>query len=330
MSKKILLTFDYELFLYQSGSLENCILKPVQELLSLFDKLNIKGVFFIDILYLKMLRKDGLKEDENKFCKSIHTLVEKGHQVELHLHPHWLDATYESNKKEWNLSNSDKYRLQSLSPTELEDVFTEGYNLLTDLCKQVDNDYKITAYRAGGLCIQPFDVLQPLFEKFDIKIDSSVASELKSESKAHFYDFTKAPKQAIYNFSNDPTVIDKNGQFIQIPIFSYQKKIINKISGKLFGTSGIGNQKFGDGKAVVPQNNVRSSVFSRFKADFYMYSLDGDYDEGLLLRKMKNEKNNIITIIAHPKLLSKSSLKTIELMHNKGFTFATIKDVVNS
>lgn len=329
MNKKILLTFDYELFLYQSGTLDNCILKPVDKLLELFDKLNIKAVFFIDILYLKMLREAGLKSDENKFCKSIYKLIEKNHQVELHLHPHWLDATYDQDQKEWNLSKNDRYRLQSLSTKKLEEVFTEGYNLLTDVCKQKNKNYKITSYRAGGLCIQPFDMLEPLFKKFDIKIDSSVASELKSESKAHFYDFTKAPKQAIYKFSSDPTVLDKNGQFIEIPIFSYRKTLINKISGKLFSTSYKKNEIFGDGKAVVPQNNVRSSIFSRFKSDFYMYSLDGEYDKDLLLRKIKKEKNEIITLIAHPKLLSINSLKTIELLHNKGFTFHTIKDLVS-
>lgn len=325
--KKILLTFDYELFLLQSGSIKNCILKPVDLLLKTFNGTNIKAVFFVDILFLIQLEKEGLKNDYELIENNIQLLVEKGHQVELHLHPHWMDAKYDPISKEWNLSKYENYKLQSLSQNDLNSIFEQGYNKLTKICQTVNPNYRITTFRAGGLCIQPFDVIKPLFEKYNIKIDSSVLVGSKVDSSAQSYDFTLAPQKEIYKFENEPSLEVKKGSFTQIPIFTYQKNLIDKILGKIQRNNKEEFKIFGDGKALPPKSNIRTNTFSKFKSDSYIYSLDGDFNYKLLLNKIIFSNKQLITILSHPKLLSKKSADMIKKLHEMGNQFVTISDL---
>lgn len=56
-NKKILLTFDYEPFLgKKSGSVSKCVIEPTNVLISIMDKYNAKGIFFVDMLYLLNLK----------------------------------------------------------------------------------------------------------------------------------------------------------------------------------------------------------------------------------------------------------------------------------
>jgi hypothetical protein len=326
--KNILLTFDYELFLHQSGSLDNCIIKPVNRLIKIFDKLEIKAVFFVDILYIQKLKEENLVDQTNKIISNIQKLVTKGHQVELHLHPHWLDAKYNKESKEWDLRDNTHYRLQSFEQQKIEDIFKLGHSLLSSICQEIDPEYRITSFRAGGLCIQPFDALLPLFKKFNITVDSSVAYGFKSDSKTHFYNFMSAPKKELYKFESDPLIINEKGAFFELPIFYYKKNIIDKLKEKLQKAPLISDSKFGDGKAVPPSLNKRPNFLYKFKSDKYMYSLDGSFNEELLIKKILQNRFEFTTIIAHPKLLSEKSLVLIKKLKDKQFQFKTINDIV--
>ena len=53
MKKEVLLTFDYELFLgSNSGTVENCLIKPTNKIIPILEKYNLKSIFFIDLTYL--------------------------------------------------------------------------------------------------------------------------------------------------------------------------------------------------------------------------------------------------------------------------------------
>ena len=99
MPKKIFLTFDYEVFLRRSGSINKCILKPTSLIIDNLQRNNIKAVFFIDILQLYMLRKVNQIDDYDILKNNILELLKNGHQVELHVHPHWIDAIYDKENK---------------------------------------------------------------------------------------------------------------------------------------------------------------------------------------------------------------------------------------
>src|ERR1700752_3016553 len=108
-SKKVLLTFDYELFLgKKSGSVENCLLLPTESILNILDKYKIPSVFFVDATYLLKLKelKDSytnVASDYAKIVAQIRKMISGGHDVYLHLHPHWKDAQYLPEINQWKL-----------------------------------------------------------------------------------------------------------------------------------------------------------------------------------------------------------------------------------
>lgn len=326
MSKKIFLTFDYEVFLRRSGSINKCILKPTSLIIDKLQRNNIKAVFFIDILQLYMLRINNQIDDYDILKNNILELLKNGHQVELHVHPHWIDAIYDKENKVWDLSNDANYCFNSLDIIDQKKIFDIAYNELNDIVKSYDANYQITCFRAGGLCLQPFNIFEPLLKKHNIFFESSVAPGMKSSSNTHYYDYTNHKLYEPYRFKNDPLNNDINGEFIEFPITTYNVNLLDKIRQKLFSNSQNKNNIFGDGQAIPPTKQ-KSSFFSKFTKTKYFHSLDGHYDEKLLLRKMRNSKMNSITLISHPKLMTLKSLDTIDkLAQSDNFEFVLYKD----
>ena len=182
---KIILTFDYEIYFgKESGTIEKCMIEPTEILLNKLNFYNIKGIFFIDILfYIKMLSYFELAEKAKLMKEQIKKMIESGHQVELHLHPHWLDAEYKN--KKWIFKSYKRYRFNSLNKIVREKVFQMGINELEKICREVKDDYKIEGFRAGGWCIQPFEDFYEYFKKYHIKYDSSVAYGISGKSEGH-------------------------------------------------------------------------------------------------------------------------------------------------
>ena len=52
-----LLTLDYELFFQKSGDASVSLLKPTAELLEVLERIGGKAVFFVDTIYLNLLKK---------------------------------------------------------------------------------------------------------------------------------------------------------------------------------------------------------------------------------------------------------------------------------
>ena len=77
------------------------------------------------------------------------------------------------------------------------------------------------------------------FKASGIKIDSSTsfgAFNLKEDQK---YDFRKMPKKAVYRFSEDVTIEDEKGEFIEVPISSYKQNFLLKMIRKMKEKKGV-------------------------------------------------------------------------------------------
>lgn len=327
--KTIALTFDYEVFLGVSGSIEKCILEPVNKLILLLEEERIPSVFFVDVLFLEKLLKNECSREFTLIKLNLQELLKKGHSLELHIHPHWLDAKRISNCNEWDLTDDRRYRVSSLTKNERIDIFTKGYDILLSICKEIIPDYKITAFRAGGLCIQPFDIFDSLLTSLGINIDSSVAPGLSNDSPTHQYDFTNIKSTEPYFFTEELNKPLNDGEFLEFPILAYKVSFFERLLQKLKRES-PGHTIFGDGKANGPKSKVKQRWWDRFKSSKYLFSLDGDYYEDVFLKKIYSSKADFITILSHPKLLSEESFKTIKkLSKSKKIIFSDLNSKYN-
>src|SRR5215470_18065767 len=95
---RTLITLDYEVFFGKNtGSVARTLIEPTQALLRVADRHGAKLVFFVDAGFLLRLRAEmgasaALREQHDTVCRQVEALAKAGHEIQLHIHPHWEDS----------------------------------------------------------------------------------------------------------------------------------------------------------------------------------------------------------------------------------------------
>ena len=326
----IFLTYDYELFFGKSaGSVDKCMIEPTNELLKIAKEFNIKMTFFVDIGYLIKLKEflpnnPELQLDDSKVRKQLTQIMEEGHDIQLHIHPHWEKSYYESGK--WIFVTENTYKLADFDEEEIKRIVISYKAFLDEIV-----GYKTTAFRAGGWCIQPFHKLKAVFEEVGIKYDSSVFPGGSFSSTDYSFDFTNAPTKSHYSFNDDECQEVENGPFVEYPISSRRYSPIFYwrlyILGRLFPSQ---HKMIGDGDFLA-QPGRKKSVLTNFTWNHI--STDGFYASKLEKTLNSFEQNNIedMVVIGHPKGMTLFSLKATKKFISKAHTkhvFRTFKELI--
>ena len=310
MKKNILITFDYELFLgHNSGSVKNCLIDPTNIFLESIKNHDIKIIFFVDCTYLLKLKElselnEKINDDFQIIISQIKNLISRGHYVYPHIHTHWVDAQYDEELNQWDLSNIEKYRFDSMSKKKREKIFRESCDLLLEIIQENNNTYKMEGFRAGGWCIQPFTNFASLFKEYGIIADFSVLAGSKKNTDALKFDFSSIqPNSPPYSFIDNETLPIKSGEFTEFPISSIRinnNNIINRIFNSILYRIKYG-KNFGDGRGV-PFINYEEDTNFDLKREMVSIEL-------LNIYKLKYYKNfllskNYMQFISHPKMIS--------------------------
>lgn len=323
----IYITLDYEIYFGKNhGTVEKCIIYPTSELIRIAEKYDVRFCFFVDcgfIIKLDEYRKKHpqLESDYNNITDQIAYLSRTGHDIQLHIHPHWEDSYY--NGESW-IIDVRRYKLTDFTETEIEDIVFRYKKVLSDLTGK-----KIFAYRAGGWCLQPFIQLKKAFRKNNISVDSSVFRNGYYVSNNYSYDFRNAPDKDIYKFEDEPELENPNGYFTELPISYIRNSPIFFWKLFLLGRKNPYLHKpLGDGRAM-PAPGQRKKMLTQFTD--CTVCIDG-YNANLLkkaLRKLQKKKFNNMVVIGHPKALSRYSIQKLEefVKTNKTkHTFTTYTD----
>jgi hypothetical protein len=326
MQKQLLITFDYELFLgSRSGSAHDCMLVPTQKLLKVLEKHRIHAVFFVDTTYLLRLKEQAnhstaCKEDFNKISEQLCELLEMGHFVYPHIHPHWLDAVYFEDGNYWKLDNVSHYRFHNIAEQERIHVFNGSFDLLKSIIHPKFPNYQVDAFRAGGWCIQPFIDFAPYFKANGVKYDFSVLGNFYQFTDAQYFDFSVFPQKNIYRFETDVCVEDVTGKLIEFNISSIEIPHLLSIANKLWlklqfrllndhtfqlGAGQASNEILGLKPVSVNGKNLSNTAWERVSIEL------------LTIMKLNNylqfiESNRYMHFISHPKMITRHSLKVFD------------------
>jgi hypothetical protein len=330
MTKTILLTFDYELFLGKhSGSVEHCLIRPTNALVDVLNQHKAKGVFFIDTTYLYRLieRKNNLcASDLEKIETQLIALASNGHYLFHHLHPHWLDAQYIEDVNEWDLGNNQRFSFNDISIEERDAIFDFSVAFLKNIYFKAGISGYPDGYRAGGLFIEPFSVFAQYFKKHQIKYEFSVVPGAVKKGDKLFYDFSTAAKTP-YVFEDKVYETNKNGSFIQYPVSTINItgliKILNGVYYRL--NKRATNRIFGDGQSVSQeirsQEATRKKTLSQFFSVSMPISVEFLNPVNVLQYKKTIREINYMHFLSHPKLLTPISLEAL----NNFLSYATKK-----
>ena len=196
--KSLLFTLDYELYGNGSGDVFKHIIEPTEQLLTIADIWGVKYTFFFEIIEYWKLKEEWNKGNSMGYTENPVAAMEKqikdacrqGHDVQLHLHPQWVDAVYENDQWKMNL---DEWRLGGYhrdGEYSLENLFCRGKQTLEELLKPVNPNYQCIAVRAGGYNIQPSEDIVKAMLATGIKVDSSIYPGGKENGVLSNYDYT--------------------------------------------------------------------------------------------------------------------------------------------
>ncbi len=306
---RIFLTFDYELYFGErTGSVEKCITGPTEMLTRMADRHDVKLCHFIDVGFLirlgeEMKKFTALQHDYTLICRQLESLVSGGHDLQLHIHPHWEDSYYDGSRWKCNVK---RYKLSDFSDPEIRDIVIRYKERLAQFAPD------IIAFRAGGWCIQPFSRLKKPLIEAGIRIDSSVFANGHFESEQYQYDFRGAPLAGRWTFGEDPVCEDPEGVFTEIPISSIHNSPLFYWRLFLLGRLNPYQHKpLGDG-VPIPAPGQRFRLLTRWTHN--TVSVDG-YNASLLNRALRQHmragKTDMV-VIGHPKALTRYGLHQLE------------------
>ncbi len=222
MKIALILTNDWELFGDGSGDFFEIQYNPTLELIKLLQNEGATITLMAEVLQqLKHIEFSDdipeLKEISTSWELAIKNVIENKCDVQLHLHPQWVDAKYIGGK--WQLDMS-KSPISALTENDFKDIVKSSKNYLEALIQKYKPDYKCIAFRAGNYLIQPSEIPIKVLKEVGIKSDLSVTKWLYSDQN---YDFRSAYSNFKPWFVNPKDInqkFDNCNSIIEFPIYS--------------------------------------------------------------------------------------------------------------
>ena len=328
----ICITSDYELFFNDSSCSEyEALIQPTQNLADALNRKGVKSTFFADVSSILRYRELNLTEFPEQADSQLIKLYQEGHDVQLHIHPHWYQSEIVNGR--WVFDNSH-YRIHTFGFDSFKkqggknaiDIIGESVDYLNQLLCDANPRYKCLAFRAGGFCLQPEREFLSALIRMGIRVDSSVCKGIFKDSGIHYYSFKHMPSQANWWVNPDqglnvPSEINKSKSIYEIPIGSYGKRpskwMLSKAYPKLKQPPRKG--------AHTPNSTHAQNIFKKYLGYFkniwsqsLIFTLDGYHYKVLLkfvdefLKMYPNEGDFYISLICHPKFSNKVLVKNIE------------------
>ncbi|MBF0357814.1 MAG: hypothetical protein HQL70_04345 [Magnetococcales bacterium] len=338
---------DYELYLGGSYLSEHeLLITPTDELLNIYDSMDVSTTLFVDVACLWRYRELGLDQFPDEVDRQLQRAVDRGHDVQAHIHPHWSETRFKGGNF---FFDAKKYLLGTLDndPEKCAKLTKEflkrAKDSLTNLLCEVDPDYRCLAFRAGGYGLQPLEgMIFDMLAEVGYKIDSSIIPGAHFKSTMQQVDFRGVPKRANYWLDGEnglaASARDGAGVF-EIPIASFspsgwRKGYINTPDAIGRGWQillGKDKKMLARGRpCTVPEATIEASrlklaywaMDARLRTNFHRLELGRDHR--LMLHCVKNylqpfvhsSKPIFFSLNCHPKGLEKSYLKALSRFHN--------------
>jgi peptidoglycan/xylan/chitin deacetylase (PgdA/CDA1 family) len=307
---KVTISFDYEVFFgVSTGSVEHCLLRPTERLLQMAQKHGVYFNFFIDTAFLIQMeyyaiRYPGLRHQYRQVTAQIKQMASTGHDIQLHIHPHWNDSFYDGNK--W-VVKAERYRLDQWEPDQIASMVKEQVAFLRQY-----STTRVNAYRAGGWCLPDWNLVRKPFQENGIYIDSTLYSGGYLNEYPLTFDFRNVSKAEEWKFEEQPAVMDENGWFKEVPITSVELSPF--FYWNLYGRGRLNkslHKSMGDGFPITQKSTKRKLLT---QCTTQALSTDGYYATLLEITHQKLIKSGAkrMVTIGHPKACSEFSLDKLD------------------
>lgn len=344
--KSLILTLDYELYGNGSGDIYTHIIEPTKRILALAAQYKAKITFFVEVIEFWRIDEEWKRGNKMGYTTNpiddirnqLQDAYKDGHDIQLHLHPQWVDAKYEKgqwvvNLNEWRLGGYKKEGGYSLL-----NLLKNGKKTLEEWINPIDANYECIALRAGGYNIQPSQEIVTAMKEAGLKIDSSIYPGGKETGTLSNYDYSNIEKDKEYwQASNELEKEGTNGIY-ELPIVAFPIPRWKKFASIERIKSLLKNRKSAKDSFEAKtsgEGGKKSSKLDKIKYFFQYEWQTWDYClfsaslHNLFLKEIKKmPKREYFTLVGHPKgYMGGNGFKHILDKTAKEFRFITIKDL---
>jgi len=216
------LTHDWELRGDGSGDIEQIQFAPLRRLLQIYEKFGARTTILPDLMQQIRFRRleaehPELKPLADSWDEHVRDAFRKGHDIQLHLHPQWLNADYEKGhwhpRGDWSILNYER--------DAAYEMLARGQQYLEALLRPIDSSYRCLAFRAGALAAAPSPHLFESLATLGIEIDVSIAGGLFVNSEDLQLDYRNCEETFLpfYPTMGDARkVSDKRENIVCVPL----------------------------------------------------------------------------------------------------------------
>ena len=322
MKLKLFLTFDHELPLGKlKTTYKDSLFDPTKKLIDVANEVGVKVTLFTDILCGLRFKEWDYTNFYLPYKNQLEKALNTGHDVQLHIHPHWLTTRFESGI----YYPSTDYALNCFKNNShfngIHGIIKSGIDCLNDICIPVKADYKCIAYRAGGFNISPAtSEIFTALENEGIRYDSSIARGHYFKSLVSEVDFRELPNESNWYVNPENYHISGNSTgILEVPVATIPKTIFELPT--LFKLKRYSYRApISHGEVMHTKNNV--TLISKLLMlqssrilSFDNYTLSLDYLLHIIeynVNKYKSSETIMLSIISHPKSMGEYSFELMK------------------
>lgn len=333
------LTFDYEIFFGDNfGTYDEVLFSPTYKLIDMLETKNVSATFFADVCSIPIAKKYNQISYVNGFTKQLQYMKQHGQDIQLHIHSHWLNSEYRNGQ--WFFS-SKGYRLHDFG-NNIDTIIHEGVSYLNDTISAIDSNYKCVAYRAGGFCIQPHEVIVKKLYDNGIRVDSSIAPQLFAKSDAHYYDYRHRLENVnwcVSDAANWWQNCNEGKHLLEIPIATIDKPVLSFAFKRFFSPNSIKLNLGPKRGSYIKTTKIKANRFKSYyeyltgynTISMDAYSAKQLYSQTERFYKKNKCDNQVIAIIGHPKLVNEKYIDNLSayidtIKKDKRFELISIYD----
>ena len=315
--RQLLLTVDQEIFGNGGGDVRRHMVEPTERMARICEGFGIPLTVFFEVEeYLAFEReRDSLGKawgyaPAAELKELAIDLVKRGHDLQLHLHPEWVDAKFDCGR--WRL-RPDQPTVDSIYDTQqqVSDYIALRKSVIDAIYEEAGRATRVTAYRCGAFCAQPGRKLLTALANHGILIDSSVVKGLVRKDGRVSLDFSRAPgERRHWRVATDVAVEDNSGAVTEIPIYSRMGRRFEQLTPRRMMAKFAGHVPKERQREMVSRLGIGRTPGSIFRFLFQNFPIKLDFHNmsaSQLMRWIKNAPAppkgdlDVLVLIGHSK-----------------------------
>ena len=182
---------DWELSGNGSGDVRELQFEPLRKLVGIYNSLGIRGSFNAEVMQQLTFRKHEQKHPELKMAADewdevLLDAFRQGHDVQLHIHPQWKNASYASGR--FNLTSD--WSILTYTAEEAWEMLSSAKDYLEGLLRRADPNYRCVSFRSGAWCIAPSPHMLQLLVRLGVVFDMSIVAGVRYDTRNIKLDYT--------------------------------------------------------------------------------------------------------------------------------------------